>query len=106
MNQGDGMVSFYFFLTKSSYSKPTQNANHGFSCLAILALLNSQNLCGSATTRRSSPAESFEEVGVEEKNLRPKEARQRAAESFLEVEDFAQVRPVGGMGLCSGRLGC
>lgn len=31
-----------------------------------------------------------EEVGLEEKNLRPREARQRAAETFLEIEDFGQ----------------
>lgn len=101
MNQDDGMVSFWL----------KNLTNHGFSCAAILTLPNSQNLCGSATTR-SSPAERFQEVGVEEKNLRPKEARQRAAESFLEVEDFAQVRPVGRMGceyvvhvVCLWRLG-
>ena len=31
-----------------------------------------------------------QEVGLEEKNLRPREARQRAAETFLEIEDFGQ----------------
>jgi hypothetical protein len=33
-------------------------------------------------------------VGLEEKNLRPREARQRAAETFLEIEDFGQAGPL------------
>ena len=48
----------------------------------------------------------WQEVGLEEKNLRPREARQRAAETFLEIEDFGQAGAGAGAGRAGGQVAC